>query len=521
MSNRFYEIEQKERPVECALCSVKDGVHAMYPLFDYHGTGGRQICSKSKSGERKLVWAHALCALYLASHGYLYACYKDGDYIGMEKDNDENNTDSRPPNPELVLTEEFARMYGTSAMPHFRYYMTPRNGELDPSKLDPYTKAVLAQQNQVKCIVCGLPDDSKKSMRIPLQCVANDDEEFKEFKVGRLARSNDVTPCTQALHIGCARWGNPSSKVRQCFYFHGDAGEFLNVLCLYCKKHSEDVNEKCHKVDEKDPAFLKKKRAEEKDGRGETQQGTIAPKKTTKQISSSLKDRRSDGKEKVSQKATMKENTVLGKRKAKEAERRKETDRPSAAAINAGEQPTLAKRRRQIANEKSSIAEEDANIVFDDLLRHLVKIARNPSMMKERKRYWKHVFSEASTMEFDNIWVKARKRFKKHQNRQPNTDSELEKMLSVATQKSFFRIENKDANLSDTISSDDDGDIDTDMDGLNSGGTAAFDGKANGHDLGEKPKRKQSGQLCSDRWSNLFIGLPFEMGNEFTIEKLK
>ena len=34
MSNRFYEIEQKERPVECALCSVKDGLHAMNPLFD-------------------------------------------------------------------------------------------------------------------------------------------------------------------------------------------------------------------------------------------------------------------------------------------------------------------------------------------------------------------------------------------------------------------------------------------------------------------------------------------------------
>ena len=488
MSNRFYEIEQKERPVECALCSVNHGIHAMYPLFDYHGPGGRQICSKIKNGERTLVWAHALCALYLASHGYLYACYKDGDYMGMEDDKD--NTDSRPPNPELEVTEEFVRMYGTSAMPHFRYYMTPPIAELDPRKLDPYTKAVLAQQNQVKCIECGLPDNSKKSMRIPLQCVANDDDEFDDFKIRHSARGNDVTPCTQALHVGCARWGNPSSKVRQCFYFHGDAGESLNVLCIYCKKHSEQVNEKCFRVDKKDTAFSDRKRAWEKDRSVEIQQRTVRPHKVTKQVSSSVKDPRSDGIEKVSQNSVTKENTVLRKRKTKEIEQSKEPDRPRAAATNAVKQPTLAKRHRQIASEKSSVSEEDANIIFDDLLRHQDEIARNPTIMKGRKRFWKHKFSEASTMDFDDIWGKARKRFKKHQNRQADTDS----------------ADGGDENVNAS----------------NAGGAVAPDGKkSNDHDLGEKPKRKESEQLPTDRWSNLFIGLPFEMGNEFTIERIK
>ena len=93
-------------------------------------------------------------------------------------------------------------------------------------------------------------------------------------------------------------------------------------------------------------------------------------------------------------------------------------------------------------------------------------------------------------MDFDNIWGKARKRFKKHQNRQADTDN----------------ADGGDANVSVS----------------NAGGAVAPDGKkSNDHDLGEKPERKQREQLPTDRWSNLFIGLPYEMGNEFTIERIK
>ena len=52
-----------------------------------------------------------------------------------------------------------------------------------------------------------------------MQCVANDDMEHADFKVKhRNIDNRDTEPCTQALHVGCARWGNPSCGVKQVFY---------------------------------------------------------------------------------------------------------------------------------------------------------------------------------------------------------------------------------------------------------------------------------------------------------------
>ena len=66
-------------------------------------------------------------------------------------------------------------------------------------------------------IVCG--SDDRKNMRIPMQCVANDDMEHADFKVKhRKIDNRDIEPCTQALHVGCARWGNPSCEFKQVFY---------------------------------------------------------------------------------------------------------------------------------------------------------------------------------------------------------------------------------------------------------------------------------------------------------------
>jgi hypothetical protein len=567
MSSDFIEIEQKERPVECALCSVSSGMHAMYPLFDYHGPGGRQICvikkSKNKS-EKKLVWGHALCALYLASVGFMYACFKDGDYIGMGEE--EDDADARPPNPELKITTEFQRRYG-DAMPHFRYYLTPPNGAIDV-----WTKSVLENKRELKCIECGLADD-KKSLRIPLQCVANDPDEFSEHKNKHRERNNDVAPCTQALHVGCARWGgsDPLSSVRKCYYFPGhtnpDGSIFGNVdtvHCLYCTRHAENVDENHQKLVRRDEATLEKKklagkeRLEQKQQRAKQLQragSTIIARSQKKSPNSSplplssrnpkrpvsmLKSTKIASKNTGNKPpiATSKASRARGKYKSREEDRHKELDPSMAVAINAGEQPTLAKRRQQIANDRSSVTKEDANQIFDDLVNHRDEIAQNPkSVFNGRKRFWKHEFSGLSTMDFDSIWAKARKRFFEYQSRKANldcSDPSTRTIAELGSQPTSIYLpapfldtkeRGKDTNArkrgSNNLSSDDDGVIETDYKMSNHEDAGRFKDDNIDQLPCKKTKKKETGEWPPDRWSKLFIGQPFEMGYEFTLDKIE
>lgn len=235
LSNNFYEIKQEKRPTECSLCNVSHGLHAMFPLFDYHGKGARQICYPVQDGGTKMVlaWGHALCALTLANAGHLYACYKDGDYLGME--DDDNEVDMRPPNPESVITEAFQIMYG-DAMPHYRYYLTP----IDRPPCD-WTKAVIDRKRSLECVECK--SDDRKSMRIPVQCVANHPSEY----IGHKKIHGEEDPCKAALHVGCARWGfrGKQPTVEQVYYFPGivnDDGSIKSnydtVMGVYCKSHA-------------------------------------------------------------------------------------------------------------------------------------------------------------------------------------------------------------------------------------------------------------------------------------------
>lgn len=61
-------MQQLERPTECALCSVKTGIHAMHPLYDQFGKLGRQLVLPASGvgfmkKERRLAWVHTLCAM--------------------------------------------------------------------------------------------------------------------------------------------------------------------------------------------------------------------------------------------------------------------------------------------------------------------------------------------------------------------------------------------------------------------------------------------------------------------------
>lgn len=511
-SSHFYEIEQKERPVECALCSVKDGIHAMYPLFDYHGMGGRQICvtekTKSKGGssdKKKLVWAHALCAFYLASMGFMYSCYKDGDYIGME--DEEDDSDPRPPNPELKVTSEFKRIYGDSSMHHFRYYMTPPNDDLDQ-----WTKAVVENKRGLKCVECGLIDD-KKSMRIPVQCVANDPDEYMEHREKHKERNGDVELCTQALHVGCARWGGLST-LRKCYFFPGTTdqdgslvGGIDTVRCIYCTKHAENIDDKHQKIVRRDTVLLEKKRAAERSRLGEMPH-------IMQQSMNLSKDRHEN--------------------KMKNINKRSAASMPS----NSGEQSTLPKRRRKIVNDESPVTKEDANKIFDDLVCHQDEIARNhTSVINGRKRYWKNEFSGLSTTDFDRIWIKARTRFER---RMANLDSSKASTSSDDQPADVSSLsvrdteeEKMDPNAKTSNSEDKNTEPENELrSSIDNATDINFNSpKTNEIESSEDHRKKQKSRKKSkirnrvehppDRWSNLFIGQAFEMGNEFTLDKFR
>jgi len=536
MSDQFYEVEQKERPVECALCSVKDGMHAMHPLFDYHGKGGRQICvpvktknKNDKSGEKKLVWAHALCSLYLCSKSFTYPCYKDGYYAGMENCVDEGEyLDLRPPNPELKITNEFRRMYGAGAISHFRHYMTPPSGALDE-----YLRPIIESRMHNKCIECGL--DDKRSMRIAVQCVANDPDEFEHFR----DKHRDKAPCTQSLHVGCARWGAPSSTLRKCYYFPGKTnadgsivGGLDTVVCLYCKTHAEDLDEDIQKRVQRGKDLFEKKKASEIDQLGAIQQRTIRSKKIIQQVMQSSKERLDHRLKKINKRpafTSSKTNTARGHYRSGESDRRKALDSSMAVAINSGEQPTLGKRRRKIANDMSSVTKEDVNKIFEDLVSHQDEITKNGiSTMNGRKRYWKHEFSSISTADFDRTWIRARKRFHEHQSRKAQlessekstptndepTDLPSPSMLDVEGEKEETNTERVSA-IDEAV--DPKSDIRNNGDGgptLNITASKKMK-RPKGDSKDQTPKRLK---YPPDQWSNLFIGQAFEMGNEFTLE---
>ena len=62
-------VKQRTRPRCCTLCSVRDGNHAMHPLFDNHSSRGRRVFKRSGKNKKELLWAHTLCATMLSSHG--------------------------------------------------------------------------------------------------------------------------------------------------------------------------------------------------------------------------------------------------------------------------------------------------------------------------------------------------------------------------------------------------------------------------------------------------------------------
>lgn len=250
-TNKRRVFPQPRRPTECCLCSIQDGVHAMHPVFDSHGTRGRQILlpPDDETGARKLAWCHTLCALTINSvrptKGCFYACTSRGFY---SSDDLEHISDSESVNSDLADEAVVANQH------HYVYwghYERLRGEEVD----DWGKKFYVAKSSKLRCSFCGKDDDKMimldgkemfSSLRIPLQCTAKNRDEFEDFR----KYHGGYEPCYQALHAGCAMWGcnedGEKSNIRRLYYFPGlehstKKIEKYPVVECYCDLHAKDL----------------------------------------------------------------------------------------------------------------------------------------------------------------------------------------------------------------------------------------------------------------------------------------
>ena len=105
LSTRRTTMIQNDRPVECALCSVKSkSSHAMHPLYDMPGKDGRQlVLPPDKTGPNfmrkgpRLAWVHTLCAMFISANenysGLVYGCDGDGNWESIDDDDDDGDDD--------------------------------------------------------------------------------------------------------------------------------------------------------------------------------------------------------------------------------------------------------------------------------------------------------------------------------------------------------------------------------------------------------------------------------------------
>ena len=241
-------IQQIDRPTRCDLCSHQDGIHAMHPLYDNHGPRGRQLWRCDP--EPRLLWVHSLCAFYLANkNGFVYGCTPDGSYDGDVEDDDDDDDDgdgdgdgNESDNSELVFTAGEDMEPGAEESIHHFVYCLKKEGKPHNA----WTKAIEQYQSELKCYICGESDKPRHVLRIPLQCTANNPDEFEEFQKTHV-EMGDHDFCTTAMHIGCARWGPNPNHMKRVFFFPGKATETKARLIedpvaeIYCDAHALDI----------------------------------------------------------------------------------------------------------------------------------------------------------------------------------------------------------------------------------------------------------------------------------------
>jgi len=128
----------------------------------------------------------------------------------------------------------------------------PTNGEENF-----YSQRVKAHRELV-CSICKKKDNtSRNCLRIPVQCNVGDQCEFEEFrKYHAKTKKSAGDGCTEAMHVGCARWGFDYAKVpkkrslRLCYYFSGKPPTYSGddeykdpVSNCFCRFHAREIQD--------------------------------------------------------------------------------------------------------------------------------------------------------------------------------------------------------------------------------------------------------------------------------------
>jgi hypothetical protein len=266
---------QQTRPVECVLCSVKSGMHAMHPLYDTHGPEGRQLVLPArgvgfKRKEKRLAWVHSLCAQFICSFastgGCVYGCFDDGAFEGDDEEDSEDEDSGKTvvqkyeigtvvqkqfdeglftgkviaflspyytvkyedDDEEDLTTKELEELIGIdgTSPPTKKQRLSHCSSSQEEDNADGLVSTkwfciaktkkhskMIFESRQLKCAICKA--DDTHSLRIPVQCAAYDKYEFHEFRKAHPKIGDRTTPvCTVAIHVGCANWQDSYARYK-------------------------------------------------------------------------------------------------------------------------------------------------------------------------------------------------------------------------------------------------------------------------------------------------------------------
>ena len=441
---------QESRPTVCDLCSWRGGIHAMHPLYDYHGKGGRQIMRVDP--EPRLAWAHSLCAFVLSSKGFLYGCTPYGDYgYDEEFDSDSDDDDDRSMNPALPGVDYNESDYEDGERPvHHFVYLMRKPGE----DHNAWTRAFQHLKNHYKCFICGADDTSENTLRFPIQCMAHDRDEYHEFRDCHRSLRDDET-CQLGLHVGCAKWGgNNKENVRRVHFYPGNEKDVDAVRGAYCTLHATEIAHSVFRNVAAKPAQslsppVKKISTEKQPS--SVIRALKRPSLTDTSVLPSLARQAPHKKSKARSKVTLAKAAPSTSDTRKNQKPRKKRlhdnlDKESAVSVSAVERPLLKKNRSELANKISAMSDStEAKLANDliDRIAHIKDVAQRNKIMLERKKFWKRNLSELNTEAFKKLWKEAKTRLAdailNHSNKfvDSNTDraAAIAKKAAVSTKK--------------------------------------------------------------------------------------
>jgi hypothetical protein len=165
----------------------------------------------------------------------------------------------------------------------------------------------------------------------------------------------------------------------------------------------------------------------------------------------------------------------------------------------------LKSNQRELAEQKSKVTDAKVEMVLDDLLKK-VPDASDKEAVKGRTLFWKQQFSELTKDDFVKIFEEATQKYiATKRGKEPPSAQSKESSLNPTGGQTII----------DLVESNDEPVHQQPQKGLVEQGRHGEGKNVNAQNEAETvevPKRYQ------DKWSHLFVGPTYRMGNEFTLE---